>query len=61
MRAKPSIRRVGREDVLLWLFVFTPVLAWIAAQQLSFLVARSICAVAILSLMIAATIHRPCD
>jgi hypothetical protein len=41
--AKPSARRVEREDVLLWLFAFTPVLAWIAAQQVSFLVARSIC------------------
>ena len=43
-RAKPSARRVEREDVLLWLFAFTPVLAWIAAQQLSFLATRSICA-----------------
>ena len=115
-RAKPSTRRVEREDVLLWLFAFTPVLAWIAAQQLSFLATRSICAtghrwvlylimgsalaaaasagaaswtkwkgladgmpthrrfmalggvllaaicaVSILSLMIAAAIHRPCD
>ena len=42
--AKPSIRRVEREDVLLWLFALTPVLAWIAAQQLSFLATRSICA-----------------
>ena len=42
--AKPSTRRVEREDVLLWLFAFTPVLAWIAAQQLSFLATRSICA-----------------
>ena len=114
--AKPSARRVEREDVLLWLFAFTPVLAWIAAQQLTFLATRSlcatghrwllylvmgsafaaavsagaaswtrwkahadgiptyrrfmalggvllaaICAVSILSLMIAAAIHRPCD
>src|SRR5207253_332635 len=43
-RAKPSTRRVEREDVLLWLFASTPVLAWIAAQQLSFLATRSICA-----------------
>jgi hypothetical protein len=43
-RAKPSTRRVEREDVLLWLFAFTPVLAWTAAQQLSFLATRSICA-----------------
>jgi hypothetical protein len=42
-RAKPSTRRVAREDVLLWLYAFTPVLAWIAAQQLSFLATRSIC------------------
>ena len=42
--AKPSTRRVEREDVLLWVFAFTPVLAWIAAQQLSFLATRSICA-----------------
>jgi len=42
--AKPASRRVDREDVLLWLFALTPVLAWIAAQQLSFLVTRSICA-----------------
>ena len=44
---KPSTRRPGwtdREDVLLWLFAFAPVLAWIAAQQLSFLATRSICA-----------------
>ena len=41
--AKPSTRRVEREDVLLWVFAFTPVLAWIAAQQLSFVVTRSIC------------------
>ena len=43
-KAKLSARRVEREDVLLWLFAFTPVLAWIAAQQLSFLATRSICA-----------------
>lgn len=42
--AKPGGRRVEREDVLLWVFAFTPVLAWIAAQQLSFLATRSICA-----------------
>ena len=42
--AKPTTRRVEREDVLLWLFALTPVLAWIAAQQLSFLATRSICA-----------------
>ena len=113
--AKPSTRRVEREDVLLWLFALTPVLAWIAAQMLSLLATRSICAtghrwvlylvtgsalvaavsagaaswtkwkrfahgkpyrrflaigsvmlaaicaVSILSLMIAAAIHRPCD
>lgn len=41
--AKPSARRFEREDVLLWTFGFTPVLAWIAAQGLSFLAARSIC------------------
>src|SRR5947208_1850515 len=35
---------MAREDVLLSLFAFTPVLAWIAAQQLSFLATRSICA-----------------
>jgi hypothetical protein len=114
--AKPSTNRIERDDVLLWLFVSTPVLAWIAAEGLSFLATRSICAsgrhwilylimgpafavaaaagaaswtkwrgfaeqtatyrrfmaiggvllaaicaVAILSLMIAAAIHRPCD
>ena len=114
--AKPSTRRGRREDLLLWLFAFTPVLAWIAAQQLSLLATLSICdtghrwvlyvvmgsalaaavsagaaswtkwkghadgvparrrfmaigsvmlaaicAVSILSLMIAAAIHRPCD
>jgi len=42
--AKPSTRRVEREDVLLWFFAFTPVLAWMAAQQLSFLATRSLCA-----------------
>ena len=41
--AKASTRRVEREDVFLCLFAFTPVLAWIAAQQLSFLETRSIC------------------
>ena len=40
---KPSTRRVEREDVLLWLFICVPVVAWIAAQQVSFLVAGSIC------------------
>src|SRR5204862_2029178 len=40
----PASRRVEREDVLLALFAVTPVLAWIAAQQLSFLATRSICA-----------------
>ena len=44
MTAKPSTRRVEREDVLLWLFALTPVLAWIAAQMLSLLATRSICA-----------------
>jgi hypothetical protein len=43
-RAKSSSHRIERQDVLLWLFAGTPVLAWIAAQQLSFLVTRSICA-----------------
>ena len=43
-RAKPSTRRVEREDVLLWLFASTPVLAWMAAEMLSLLAARSICA-----------------
>ena len=42
--AKPSNRRIERDDVLVWVFAFTPVLAWIAAQQLSFLATRSICA-----------------
>jgi hypothetical protein len=42
--AKPATRRVEREDILLSLFALTPVLAWIAAQQVSFLVTRSICA-----------------
>ena len=114
--AKPSARRIEREDVVLWFLAFTPVFAWIAAQGFSFLAARSICetgnrwvlylfmgsgmvattaagatswtkwkrfthggpayrrfmaigsvmlaaicAVSILSLMIAAAIHRPCD
>ena len=42
--AKPSTARVEREDVLLGVFAFTPVLAWIAAQMLSLLATRSICA-----------------
>ena len=42
--AKPATRRIEREDVLLSLFAFAPVLSWIAAQQLSFLATRSICA-----------------
>lgn len=41
--AHPSKRHFEREDVLLWLFIVTPVLAWIAAQQLSYLAAFSIC------------------
>ena len=115
-RAKPAAYRIEREDMVLWLLVLTPVLAWIVAQGLSFLATRSICetgnrwvlylfmgsglvaaaaagatswtkwkrfaegspayrrfmaigsvmlaaicAVSILSLMIAAAIHRPCD
>ena len=44
MREKPSSQRVKREDVLLWLFALTPVAAWLAAQELSFLATRSICA-----------------
>src|SRR5437762_8445462 len=114
--AKPPAHRIEREDVVLWLLAFTPVLAWIVAQGFSFLATRSICepgvrwvldllmgsglvataaagatswtkwkrfadgspayrrflaigsvmlaaicAVSILSLMIAAAIHRPCD
>lgn len=114
--AKPAAHRIEREDVVLWVLAFTPVLAWIVAQGFSFLAARSICetgnrwvlflimgsglaataaagatswtkwkqfedgspayrrfmaigsvmlaalcAVSILSLMIAAAIHRPCD
>ena len=43
-KAKPSTHRVEREDVWLWLFAGTPVLAWMAAQMLSFLATRSICA-----------------
>jgi len=42
--ARPASRRVEREDVLLWLFALTPVLAWIVAQSFSFLATRSICA-----------------
>ena len=114
--AKPSAHRIEREDVVLWLLAFAPVLAWMVAQGFSFVAARSIChtgnrgvlylfmgsglvttaaagatswakwkrrrgerpayrrfmaiggvmlaalcAVAILALMIAAAIHRPCD
>ena len=40
---KPPTRRIELEDVLLWLFAFMPVLAWIVAQQVSFLIIRSIC------------------
>ena len=42
--AKPAARRIDREDVVLWLLALAPVLAWIGAQWLSFLAARSICA-----------------
>ena len=42
--AKPFTRRVEREDVLLWLFIGTPVFAFGAAQLGSFLMTRSICA-----------------
>lgn len=42
--ANASSRHVEREDVLLWLFAFVPVLAWIVAQSVSFLATRSICA-----------------
>jgi len=41
--AKPAAHRIRREDVVLWLLACTPVLAWIAAQQLSFLATRSLC------------------
>lgn len=41
--ARPSPHRIDREDVLLWLFMGIPVLAWIAAQQLSFLAAQWMC------------------
>jgi hypothetical protein len=41
--AKASRRRFEREDIWLWLLVFTPVLSWIVAQQLSFLMTRSMC------------------
>jgi hypothetical protein len=41
--AKPARQRVDREDILLWIFIAAPVLAWIAAQQLSYLAASSIC------------------
>jgi len=41
--AKPAAHRIEREDVVLWLLVLTPVLAWIVAQGFSFLAARSIC------------------
>jgi hypothetical protein len=44
LRAKHSPQRAKRDDVLLWLFALTPVAAWIAAQELSFLATRSICA-----------------
>jgi hypothetical protein len=44
LTATPPSRRVEREDVLLWLFATTPVLAWIIAQQASYFVASSICA-----------------
>ncbi len=114
-KARRAASRIDREDVVLWLLALSPVLAWIGAQWLSFLAARSICetgnrwvlylimgsglvitaaacvaswtkwkrfahgspyrrflaigsvmlaaicAVSILSLMIAAAIHRPCD
>jgi hypothetical protein len=56
--AKPSVRRVEREDVLLWLFAGVPVFAWIAAEQVSFLATRSICATGhrrVLYLVIGAT------
>ena len=42
--AKPGAYRIEREDVLLWLLVAIPVLSWVAAQGLSFLATRSICA-----------------
>ena len=41
--ARPSAHRIEREDVMLWLLAFAPVLAWIVAQGFSFLAARSIC------------------
>ena len=41
--AKPPAHRIEREDVVLWLLAFTPVLAWIVAQGFSFLATRSIC------------------
>ena len=41
--AKPTAHRIEREDVVLWLLAFAPVLAWIVAQGCSFLASRSIC------------------
>ena len=41
--ARGSGHRIEREDVLLWVFAAIPVLAWIVAQQASYLAVRSIC------------------
>jgi hypothetical protein len=39
-----SSRRVDREDNLLWLHALLPIFAWIAAQQIDFIVSPWVCA-----------------
>jgi hypothetical protein len=39
-----SSRRVDREDNLLWLNALLPIFAWIAAQQIDFIVSPWVCA-----------------
>jgi hypothetical protein len=41
---KAAKRREVREEILLWLSSFTPVAAWIAAQQIGFILSPWVCA-----------------
>jgi len=42
--AKAAARRARREELGLWVSAFTPVVAWIGAQQVGFILSPWICA-----------------
>jgi hypothetical protein len=44
MKSGAAARRKRRKDVLLWFSIFGPAAAWIAAQQLSFVLSPFLCA-----------------